>query len=204
MICPSFFRLLLGITFFTALAACAPTGSKPTTVLDLLHQLPFWNTEPKADTLRQQISDDLQNQRPDLALDRLQVFCADGGMESDFAVLYPATINALLDQADAADTDPGQAGALYRLARQGLPMDLSLQRDIRLSATEIDQKIDQCANELMQLGLKLYRNGQFDAALDTWNQISTFHPEHRPSQIAMKITRTQLRSLEQISKNNRN
>lgn len=197
------FRFWCGVIVSAVLVACAPVGAKPTTISDLLHTLPFWDSEAAPGKLKQQISRDLQEQRPDRALGRIQASCASGDRESNFTDLYPATINALLDQAGAAGSDPGQAGRLYRLARQGLPMDVSLQKDIRLSATEIDQKIDQCANELMQLGLKFYRNGQLNAALDIWNQISTFHSEHRPSQIAIKTTRTQMHTLELISKDSK-
>jgi hypothetical protein len=196
-------QLMLGVTFFTALAACAPAGDKPTTIRDLLYQLPFLEDTPEPNILRQQISQDLQEQRPDRALLRMQEACATDNREKCFTDLYPVIINALLDQAKAAVSAPDRAGALYRLAQQGLSMAPVILQNIRLSATEIDQRIEQCADELMQQGLKLYRDGQYSAALDTWDRISAFCPQHRPSKNAIKTTRTQLRTLEQISKDSK-
>lgn len=187
------------------LSGCA-TGSKPTTIADMLRVFSFSGSESAGTNLTEQIRLDLGHQRPEAALERLRNARAAGYAQAGLAGHYPAVINALIKEADAAHAagEAARAGRLYRSALTDYPDSPVTAGKILVSPGSLHQSIDQCADDLMQQGLVHYRTGHFDNALDTWRKISTFLPGHQPSLIAIETTQTQLQTLRQLGANQPN
>jgi hypothetical protein len=93
------------------------------------------------------------------ALDLIQQEGSRGVPESILEDEYLQALNGTLEQAENSmkEGHPGQAGILYRSALAGLPLDEAQVRRTRLSFPEIQAKIENCANLLMEKGLMAYR-----------------------------------------------
>jgi len=198
-------RFILGWMTVILLAGCASATGKPTTVADLLRSIPLGHRKPATDRLRAQIHDDIAQQHPDTALKRLQDACTNGCRDEELAALFPEVINALLAAARTAQQQGQivQAGKLYQTAWEGYPEPGNTSHGIELTPEHIARKIDMCADEIMQQGLRLYREGRLEAAIATWDSIQSFRADHQPALIAIETTRTQMHSLAQINQQQR-
>lgn len=193
----------LGLCILSAilLSGCATGTNTQTTFADIVRALSF-SSPPKVDaSLQAQITQDLEQQHPESALEHLRAAHESGYPPKELAVLYPTVINALTKEADASRVSgkPARAGKLYRLALTNYPDSPDTARRIQLQPGTLHQNIEQCADDLMQQGLVYYRTGHLDDALDTWMKIGSFLPDHQPSLIAIETTRTQLQTLRELA-----
>lgn len=196
---------ILALTVFSAvlLSGCATSTGKQTTMADMLHSL-FSSGEKSVDTaVEDHIRWDLEQKRPEKALEHLRAARAAGYSRAALAAYYPDVINALIREADVSRLAgrPAHAGKLYRSALDNYPDSPATARKILLPPGSLHQNIEQCADVLMQQGLMHYRSGHLDDALHTWTKIGSFLPDHQPSLIAIETTRTQLQTLRQLGAN---
>ena len=149
-------------------------------------------------------TDQLLNQnKTEVALSILQNEI-DGGIPlAKFSQQYSRAMNQTLDQASEKlnQQQNMQAGMLFRTALTHYPTTDFLDKKINLTRDEISMEIDFCANRLLEAGLFAYRSGQLEEAINDWSKIRQFHPTYKASQQAIQTTRTQLKNLESLNKN---
>lgn len=123
-----------------------------------------------------------------------------GLREPQIADEYLQAINGTLALASDAFTSGGyaRAGALLQQARLGYPHEATLVARVELPPRDLDARIDSCAEELMEHGLAAYRSGELGSAIQIWEQILTFDPEHKAARKAIQTTRLQLDNLETL------
>ncbi len=140
----------------------------------------------------------LAENRPGPALDRLRQEAAAGVPAAAFPELYPESVNRLVRNADQllASGDFAGAGDLYRKGLEGYPAEPTLRALIDADVASIREKIDRCADRLLETGLAAYRSGQLEKAIDVWSRIRRFHPDYKASLRAIETTRKQLENLE--------
>jgi tetratricopeptide (TPR) repeat protein len=183
-----------------ALCGCSPLSSKPSTL--------SVTTDQSELTIAQQVSDArlgiavfLAADNPEQAGTELLDARRKSIAESHLGDLYTVVGNRLLQDAPQAVAAgrPDSAGRLYRMAREIYPEDRQRQATIVLSLAEIDEKLGQCADQLLKKGLIAYRSGDLAAAVEIWKKIGRFYPDHPPSQVAISTTEQQLRTLENLA-----
>ena len=152
-------------------------------------------------TLQRQLATLLAGGKHLAALSLIGIEIAHGQAENHFLGQYSAALNGVLNKAlhlQHADQSR-QAGALYRAAWVNYPRSLVLRDQTLMTLTEIDASIELCANALLEEGLQAYRRGALEEAIDSWEAISVFHPEHVASQRSIATTRTQLANLKRLN-----
>ena len=120
--------------------------------------------------------------------------------EEKLANSYIRAMNSLIAIADRMymEQNFSKAGNSYRLTLKSYPTHTALKNKITRNQNDIHQQINNCADQLLDEGLSAYRNGELQAAIDTWSQIREFHPSYKASQQAIQTTRTQLKNLQSI------
>jgi tetratricopeptide (TPR) repeat protein len=115
----------------------------------------------------------------------------------------PQAINDLLAQAERhlKRKEHPEAGQLYRKASISFPTDSTLANAVDMTPAQLKSRINDCADQLLELGLLAYRKGELRQAVGIWDQISGFHSEHRASQRALATTRLQLKNLAELLSN---
>ena len=149
------------------------------------------------DDLTRQLDQHLVNFQYLRALALIRSAIHQGYEETAFDSNYPEALNGVLNQALLLQQNDQarDAGMLYRTAWASYPKDDKLQAETIMNLTEIDASIELCANRLLEKGLAFYRTGNLEKALEYWEKISEFHPEHKVSLRAIETTRVQLANL---------
>lgn len=117
---------------------------------------------------------------------------------SDLAAKVSRQLLQVAEEATAAG-DFETAGGHYRQVLEIYPVKTQQDTALPFSATEVNIKLEECADELMKHGLIAYRAGELVAAVDTWRRISSFHPDHGPSRVAISTAEQQLKALEKLA-----
>ena len=111
--------------------------------------------------------------------------------------IWVKTLNGLLTRANTR-MDAGQflaAGRDCRKVFDALPLQPRIYQSLELTRPQILELIDINANRLFLKGMRAYRRGDLQQALEIWNGIDSFHPGHLSSQRAIRTTRKQLQKL---------
>ena len=166
-----------------------------------MFRMSYWNDsvhERKALDTQQSIEASLAINNVEKAQRLLLASRRDNIEEKLLSNLYTEVGNRLIQEAEhaAIERRPERAGRLFRMTVDIYPEDTQLKATIRLSRGELNAKIEQCADDLMQKGLIAYRSGELDQAVLVWEEIGQFHPNHAPSLIAISTTKRQLKNLE--------
>jgi tetratricopeptide (TPR) repeat protein len=120
--------------------------------------------------------------------------------ENELRVESLSAINGAISQGESAlaGNNPEQAGLLFRAARDNFPETAELDRNTGLTPLELDAKINLCADKLMVAGIIAYRAGNLGKAIEQWQKIFAFQPQHQASQKAILTANIQLANLKQI------
>jgi len=120
-----------------------------------------------------------------------------GRPEKIFGAALPRAFNGLIDQAEQQflAQEYTTAGLLFQRLEQNLPLAPELRKDISLDRNRLRERLNACADRLLEKGLRAYRTGNFKQALAIWQEINRFYPAHKASQQAIRTTRTQLENL---------
>ena len=134
------------------------------------------------------------------ALDLITREVEQGTDEKQLQKEYLSALNGAIAQGESAlaEQNPQQAGLLYRAALNNFPKTAELSRNSELPPSALTEKIELCANKLMEDGLKEYRVGNLNKAIEEWQKISSFYPHHKASQKAIQTANVQLANLKKI------
>jgi tetratricopeptide (TPR) repeat protein len=102
-------------------------------------------------------------------------------------------------EAHMAGHNAFHAGLLFRIALDVYPEDEELTAGVILSPAKVEDRIELCANQLMEKGLVFYRAGELAQAMEVWQKTLAFYPQHRPSQAAIQTAYVQLNNLNKIT-----
>lgn len=91
-----------------------------------------------------------------------------------------------------------KAAILLKTVQDSYPKSLKLQQQIKASPVQIAERIDACTEKLMEAGLVAYRSGEFAAAIDIWQQVIEFNPQHQAAKDSIQTTERQLTNLKAL------
>jgi len=128
---------------------------------------------------------------------------ANGMSEQVFSSEYLQAANDSLDQAEMLMKlgQIAKAAIMFKSIQDSYPKAPELQKQVMLSLAQVTERIDFCAETLMTDGLVAYRSGEFSAAIDIWQQILEFKPQHQEAKDSIQTTRLQLSNLKKMSSN---
>ncbi|MCK4509487.1 MAG: hypothetical protein KAU27_13135 [Desulfuromonadales bacterium] len=127
------------------------------------------------------------------------------GIDEQFlAEEYLQAANNGLDQANTLVVQGHypKAALLLKAIQDSYPQSLKLQRQMAASPAQLTNKINICAEKLMEAGLVAYRSGEFATAIDVWEQVLAFNPNHQAAQDSVQTTQLQLSNLESMNSKN--
>jgi tetratricopeptide (TPR) repeat protein len=187
---------LLGAALLLAASACGPLQTST---------LP--NPAPTRLEKQARLHRVLQNARQNLAAGRYQAALAGlrrererGVSERALSAEYLQALNGVLSMAGQylEREGPDQAGPLYQAALQAFPRSEALVAGAALTREQVEAHLKECADRLMESGLKAYRSGDLENAIRIWKQIEAFCPGHKASRKALQTAEVQLANLHKI------
>jgi len=121
--------------------------------------------------------------------------------EKDLLPEYLLCLNGAIEKAQAllSESDPAQAGLLFRVVLDAYPRDSDIVASADLQPAELEGVLKVCADQLMDKGLVAYRAGNMGQAIDIWKQALIFYPTHQSCQMAIQTTYAQLANLQKIT-----
>jgi len=196
--------MLTALLSIVTLTAC---GTLPQEVKDL----PKRGTEPELteslDTSSQRTSQALRQAHQLLSMqdytgtiNLIQEEIHKGANEQSLAKEYLLAANHNLNQANAL-MEPGdyqKAGLLFKTVQDSYPRSHELQEQLPASPEQLADKINLCMEKLMEAGLTAYRTGEFVTAIDVWQQVLEFNPQHQAAQDSIQTTKLQLSNLKTL------
>jgi len=129
---------------------------------------------------------------------------ANGMSEQVFSSEYLQAANESLDQAERLMKlgQISKAAVIFKSIQDSYPKTPALQKQVMLSLAQVTEKVDFCAEQLMTAGLAAYRSGEFSAAIDIWQQVLEFMPQHQEAKDSIQTTQLQLSNLKKFSRSN--
>jgi len=123
-----------------------------------------------------------------------------GAGEQALAEEYLEAVNTCLESADGLlkTGDYPDAAVLFKTVLDGYPKDSELQQQVALTRTQIEGKLNTCAERLMEAGLVAYRAGEFTKSINIWQQILAFNPQYQAALDAIETTKQQLSTLKTL------
>ncbi|MGK2905382.1 MAG: tetratricopeptide repeat protein [Desulfuromonadales bacterium] len=121
--------------------------------------------------------------------------------EQALAKEYLQAVNASLVEAELLMKQGHyqRAALLFKTVRDSDLRSLELQQQITASPTQLTDKINLCTEKLMDAGLVAYRSGDFAKAIDSWEQVLKFNPQHQAAQNSIQTTQLQLAKLKALN-----
>ena len=121
--------------------------------------------------------------------------------EQVLAKEYLQAANAILVEADLLMRQEHyqRAALLFQSIQDSYPLSLELQQQITASPAQLTEKINLCTERLMDAGLVAYRSGDFAKAIDSWEQVLKFNPQHQAAQNSIQTTKLQLAKLKALN-----
>ncbi len=123
-----------------------------------------------------------------------------GGLpERALAEQYLRALEGLFGEAEAAfgREDFARAGSIYRQLQDHYPTSPQLTSRLSRPAAFIAERLTLCSDRLMERGLRHYRAGELQNAVDIWKQILEFAPDHAARR-AVETTALQLKNLQAV------
>lgn len=157
-------------------------------------------TDLKNQRARLQARSLLDKQEYAAAVDFIRDAILKGAGEQALGEEYLEATNSSLAQADSLikAADYAAAALLFKTVLDGYPQTPDLQQRVTLTRTQIADRLNSCAERLMEAGLVAYRAGEFDRSIDIWQQILVFDPQHQAALDAIETTRQQLSRLKSL------
>ncbi len=191
-------KRLSGLVLLLLLCSCA---SADRSWLDAPHgPSRFMSLVPGHGESVTEIERALRKQKHSAALVLLKKHTKRGKIPQRLHQTWTRTLNLSSDAADQLlrRSDFVTAGLLYRQMLDLIPPGTPPDPELRLGRAPLQNRIEQCADLLLEQGLQAYREGDLQLALEIWNRILRFHPHHQASQNAIRTTRMQLQNLESL------
>ncbi len=189
-------QLILFISLSLVLSGCAPATL--TAWLDATRQkIRLLSLGPETRSTVPQIEKVKQQKDNHAVLSLLQPQKKQRSRDKNPPPSHSKALNGLLNQADLnlVQGNYFQAGQLYRLLSRQLSQRGAVRIDAKIDPVQLNNRLEQCADQLMEQGLLAYRNGELEQALEIWDKINNFHPQYVASRRAVRTTRLQLRNL---------
>lgn len=192
-------KLIVFSCLLLLLSGCAPSGG--INFNKMLQSFRFESEAKQIDSIRLRADRLLDDGKAIPTLSILRTEISRGIPIAKLSDQYARAINLAIDQADQhfARQQHLEAGTLAHAALIFYPESKDLQKKIKVNREDISEKMNICADQLLENGLLAYRSGQLEEAIDVWSQIRQFHPSYKASQLAIQTTRTQLRNLELLN-----
>ncbi len=113
---------------------------------------------------------------------------------------FTAALEALKRSGDeAARQDaPDEAGKKWTAALRYVGHPATKGKALSFSRTELKGSIDRLSASLMEKGLKEYRAGNLEAAIDIWRSILAYDPGNVEAAKSIRTTSTQLENLKKL------
>ncbi len=190
----------IGVTFVLIfLAACS--AQRPEVVpgpAGILEAKPTVIVPPV--TPKEEINLLLEQQNPLAALTMIHQMVEDGPPEITLSSEYLRALQGVLQHAEKLmeKGDYNEAGSRFKAALDRYPRDAELVALAPLSSEQLKARIDACADQLMEDGLRAYRTGDLKTAIGTWEKILSFQPQHEASQKAIHTAALQLTNLKTL------
>lgn len=123
-----------------------------------------------------------------------------GLAEQSIAGEYLLALNGIIDRSRVLmkQGEYSLAGQLLQTAQEAYPESSELAKHARLPLEELKDWRTRCADALMEQGLVAYRREDLDGALNIWQQILVFDPEHPAASKAVRTTEMQLANLRRM------
>lgn len=194
----------LGIILLLALVACSPWKSAAPS-LPPVHPEPPVEMGKPADGRENQIRRTRESVRRSLAaanyLEALRVLAAAGErglpahtFRKDYA---RALAGAVADGRSLLEKNPGGAGLVFGEALKHFPEGFSTEESGGITAGQVQEFIDTCSRLLMAEGLEAYRQGRLEQAIESWQEILRFAPDHAEAARFVKTSTLQLKNLQE-------
>ena len=113
---------------------------------------------------------------------------------------YLQAANSSLGQADTfmKQGHYPKAAMIFKTVQESYPQSLGLQKQVTASPMQLANKINLCTEKLMEEGLLAYRSGEFAIAINVWEQVLEFNPQHQAAQNSIQTTQLQISNLKTL------
>jgi tetratricopeptide (TPR) repeat protein len=161
-------------------------------------------TEQRETRTHQQISQLLERQDYVGTINLIQRERHQGVAEQSLAKEYLQAANGILSQTDTLmkHGQYSKAALLLRTVQASYPRSLDLQKQITASPVQITNKLDLCTEKIMVAGVAAYRSGEFATAIDIWQQVLEYNPQHQAAKNSIETTQLQLSNLKSLNGKN--
>lgn len=124
--------------------------------------------------------------------------------EQDLAREYLQAVDGSLVQAQTLmeQANYPAAALLFKSVLDNSPRNPALQQKIAVSPAQLAEKIAICTAKLMDAGLVAYRSGELGAAIDIWQQVLSFNPQHQAAKKSIQTAQLQLSNLKNLEQKN--
>lgn len=124
-----------------------------------------------------------------------------GADEQILAEEYLQAANGSLSQAETLLKQGhfSRAALLLKTVQESSPLYPALQQRVATSPVQLADKIQLCTEKLMEEGLIAYRSGGFASAIDSWQQILKFNPQHQAARDSIQTTQLQMAKLKTLN-----
>lgn len=203
---PRIFYILTALVAMAALSAC---GMLPGTATDSAKQetaQPPIETSKLRDDATRRVQEEasrlIQAQDYAGATTLIHKQIGKGLSEKALASQYLQAANGSIGQAEdlVKQGHYAEAGRLYQTILARAPVSAELQEQIAASPGQLAEAIAHCAEKLVEAGLAAYRAGDFTAAIDIWQQVLGFNPQHPEALSSIQTTRQQLSNLKKLER----
>ena len=91
-----------------------------------------------------------------------------------------------------------KAALIFKTVQESYPQSLGLQKQVTASPMQLANKLNLCSEKLMEEGLVAYRSGEFAIAINVWEQVLEFNPQHQAAQSSIQTTQLQISNLKTL------
>lgn len=160
--------------------------------------------EQRETRAHQQVSQLLERQDYVGTINLIQRERHKGVAEQKMAKEYLQAANGILRQTDTLmkQGQYSKAALLLRTVQASYPRSLELQKQITASPVQLTNKLDLCTEKIMASGVAAYRSGEFATAIDIWQQVLEYNPQHQAAKNSIETTQLQLSNLKTLDRKN--
>lgn len=201
------FYLLTALLPLTILTACGMLPNEVTDSSKKHVQEPIEAAdlpEQRETRAHQQVSQLLERQDYVGTINLIQRERHKGVAEQKMAKEYLQAANGILRQTDTLmkQGQYSKAAILLRTVQASYPRSLELQKQITASPVQLTNKLDLCTEKIMASGVAAYRSGEFATAIDIWQQVLEYNPQHQAAKSSIETTQLQLSNLKTLDGKN--
>ncbi len=188
---PAAAALAIALALFAA--ACARVGSTP----EIAHHVPAVSAAEKAYAAGAAALRDGSYER---ALDQFTLAWKEEPDNPAVSRDFAAALEGLKRSGDdsARQDQPDEAGKKWTAALRYLGHPALKGRTLTFSRADLKANVDRLSASLMEKGLKEYRTGNLEAAIDIWRSILAYDPGNAEAAKSIRTTTTQLENLKKM------